>query len=127
MALSKHDWGSTADATTQLDPFQVVIAWLLFVGCAGIAIATAVNRSSGKSLTSTLVLFGVVAVLAVVALIWMYARSGNRDAAMLHDVALAIGANSVDGVVSPQYALRPNWPPPAEGSARANATRASSG
>jgi hypothetical protein len=120
--LSRHDWGSTAEATTQLDPFQVVIAWLLFVGCAGITIAMAVNRSSGKSLTGALLPFGVVALLALVALIWMYARAGKRDAAMLHDIALAIGANSVDGVVSPQYALRPNWPPPAENSIRADAS-----
>jgi hypothetical protein len=35
---------------------------------------------------------------------------------MLHDLALALGANSVDGVTSPQYALRPNWPPPSDAS-----------
>ena len=116
--LSRHDWGTTAGVTTQLDPFPVAIAWLVFVGCAGIAIATAANRSGGKSLTGALVPFGVLALVALVGLIWMYARTGSRDAAMVHDVALAIGANSVDGVLSPQYALRPNWPPPSEASLR---------
>jgi hypothetical protein len=86
----------------------------------------AVNRAGGKSLTGALVPFGLLALAALVALIWMYARTGNRDAAMVHDIALAIGANSVDGVVSPQYALRPNWPPPAETSIRADSSRAPS-
>ena len=124
--LSRHDWGSTTEATTQLDAFQVVIAWILFVGCGGVAIAMAVNRSNGKSLTSALLPFGLVALVALVALIWMYARAGKRDAATVHDLSLTIGASSVDGVLSPQYALRPNWPPPAENSIRARASGSSS-
>jgi hypothetical protein len=112
--LSRHDWGTTVKATTQLDAFQVLIGWLVFLGCGGIAIATAVNRSDGESITSALVPFGILALVALLALIWMYARAGRQDTAMVRDVARAIGANSVDGVVSPQYALRPNWPPPAE-------------
>ena len=122
--LSRHDWGTTAEATTQLEPFQVAIAWLVLIGCSGIAIAMSVNRSAGESLTGALVPFGLLALVAVVAVIWMYARTGSRDAAMVHDIALAIGANSVDGVVSPQYALRPNWPPPAETSLPAGSLRA---
>jgi hypothetical protein len=120
--LSRHDWGSTTEATTQLDAFQVLIAWILFIGCGGVAIAMAVNRSDGKSLTSALLPFGIVAVAALFTLIWMYTRTGARDAATVHDISLAIGASSVDGVLSPQYALRPNWPPPAENSIRARAS-----
>jgi hypothetical protein len=124
--LSRHDWGSTTEATTQLDPFQVLIAWILFIGCGGVAIAMAVNRSDGKSLVSALLPFGIVAVVALFALIWMYSRAGTRDEATVHDISLAIGASSVDGVLSPQYALRPNWPPPAENSIRARASGSSS-
>jgi hypothetical protein len=124
--LSRHDWGTTAEAITQVDAFQVVIAWVLFVGCGGIAIATAVNRADGKSITGALAPFGVLAVAALFALIWMYARTENRDAVMVRDLALAIGASSVDGVLSPQYALRPNWPPPSEASIRAKSSNASS-
>jgi hypothetical protein len=117
--LSRHEWGSTAQATTQLDPFQAAIAWLLLLGCGAITVAMAVNRSDGKGFDGALVPFGLLVLAALVALIWMYARTGKRDAAMVHDLALALGANSVDGVLSPQYALRPNWPPPSEASIRA--------
>jgi hypothetical protein len=58
----------------------------------------------------------------LVVLCWIYARTGAADAAMVHDLALAVGANSVDGVMSPQYALRPNWPPPSEASLRVGAS-----
>jgi hypothetical protein len=120
--LARHDWGTVAEARTQLDPFQVAIAWLLFIGCSAVAVAMAVNRSGGASVTGSLVPFGLLAAAALVALIWIYARAGKRDAAMVHDLALAIGANSVDGVLSPQYALRPNWPPPSEASIRAKSS-----
>jgi hypothetical protein len=116
--LSPHDWGTTAEAITQVDAFQVVIGWLLFVGCGGIAIATAMHRGDGNSAATALLPFGLLAVVALFALIWMYARTENRDAVMVRDLALAIGANSVDGVLSPQYALRPNWPPRSEASTR---------
>jgi len=124
--LGRHDWGTAAEAITQIDVFQVVIAWLLFVGCGAVAIATAVNRADGASVTGALVPFGVLAVVALLALIWMYARTANRDAVMVRDLALAIGASSVDGVLSPQYALRPNWPPPSEASLRDGSAPASS-
>jgi hypothetical protein len=124
--LSRHDWGTTAEATTQLDPFQVAIAWLLFIGCIGITIAMAANHSDGQRLTNAVIPFGLLALVALIALVWTYASFGRRDEAMVHDLALAIGASSVDGVLSPQYALRPNWPPPSEASTRAGSSIASS-
>jgi hypothetical protein len=117
--LSRHDWGTTANITTQLEPFSVLVTWLLLIGCGAVAAAQIVNRSDGTSVQKSLVPFGCLAMAAFVVLIWEKIRSTPLDAAMLHDLALALGASSVDGVSSPQYALRPNWPPPSDASVAA--------
>lgn len=120
--LVRHDWGTSVNVTTRAELLPVAIAWLGFVGLAAIGIATAVTRGDGESLIGSLFPVGYLALAPLVVLCWIYARTGAADAAMVHDLALAVGANSVDGVMSPQYALRPNWPPPSEASLRVGAS-----
>jgi hypothetical protein len=117
--LVRHDWGTSTHVTTRAELLPVAIAWLGFVGLGAIGIAMAVTRSDGESLIGSLFPVGYLALAPLVVLCWIYARTGAADAAIVRDLALAIGANSVDGVLSPQYALRPNWPPPSEASLRA--------
>jgi hypothetical protein len=117
--LMRHDWGTSAHVTTRAELLPVAIAWLGFVGLAAIGVAMAVNRGDGESVLGALFPVGYLALAPLVVLLWTYARTGATDAAIVHGLATAIGAKSVDGVSSPQYALRPNWPPPSEASLRA--------
>jgi|tagenome__1003787_1003787.scaffolds.fasta_scaffold20983747_3 hypothetical protein len=118
--LARHDWGTTANITTQLEPFSVLVTWLTLIGCAAVAGAQIANRGDGKTVADALVPFGCLAMAAFVVLIWEQVRTKGLDDAMLHDLALALGAKSVDGISSPQYALRPNWPPPSDASVAAH-------
>ena len=117
--LVRHDWGTSAHVTTRAELLPVAIAWLGFVGLAAIGVAMAVTRGDAESVIGSLFPVGYLALAPLVVLVWIYARAGAADASIVRDLALAIGANSVDGVLSPQYALRPNWPPPSEASLRA--------
>jgi hypothetical protein len=117
--LVRHDWGTSVHATTRAELLPVAIAWLGFVGLAAIGAAMAVNRGDGDSVLGALFPVGYLALAPLVVLVWIYSHTGSADAAIVHDLATAIGANSVDGVLSPQYALRANWPPPSEASLRA--------
>ena len=122
----RHDWGTSVHVTTRAELLPVAIAWLGFVGLAAIGVAMAVNRGDGESVLGALFPVGYLALAPLVVLLWTYARTGATDAAIVHDLATAIGANSVDGVSSPQYALRPNWPPPSEASLRAGPAQSAS-
>jgi hypothetical protein len=118
IGLVRHDWGTSAHVTTRAELLPVVTAWLAFVGLVAVAVAGAVNHGDGESAVSALFPVGYLALAPLVVLVWIYAHTKSADAAIVHDLATAIGANSVDGVLSPQYALRPNWPPPSEASLR---------
>src|SRR4051794_5126681 len=47
--LVRHDWGTSAHATTRAELLPVVVAWLGFVGLAAIGAAMAVNRGDGDT------------------------------------------------------------------------------